>query len=408
MANFVTDILNTVTGDQNKQAQDQLAAILQQIEAIPTPSAQDLQLGPLEQYQQAATLTPAQAQAAQAGPSAYNSENLSAVPISTMQQVLAQESAIANANGMTPQERAAIATAEDAANRNTAGQRGAIAQEFAGRGVPASLIAAALENGTAGQNAQTDYLGALQAEGAASDRGLTALSNEGALAGQMYGQEAGQANTVAAAQNALNAFNAANTQQATLANQNTTQAANVYNTQTAQDVANKNVLGSQTRQIQNQVEAPQEAASLALEKGNELSGVGQSQAQQSSLGGQEAAGIFSGLIGAGSQFGSSIVKAAEGGEIPPRPNVPATNFKEGGAVPGQAVVPGDSQTNDTVPAKLSPGEFVVPRTAMARPEVRRFLTQNVPTPRPPTGGAHPSDVASILKALSMLRAGAGA
>jgi hypothetical protein len=42
----------------------------------------------------------------------------------------------------------------------------------------------------------------------------------------------------------------------------------------------------------------------------------------------------------------------------------AINFKPGGKVPGQAKVKGDSYANDTVPAKLSPGEVVIPRSVM--------------------------------------------
>ena len=404
--NAFTDLTNTITGGANQNAQQDLTAILEQIQAIQTPTAQQLQLSPLAQYTSTGELNPALAQAAQAGPSAYNSENLSSVPMSTMAQALAQETGIANANGMTPQEQASIAQAEQSADENTAGQRGAIAQGFAGQGVPQSLIAAALENGTVGQNAQQEYQNALQAQGQAANQGLTALSNEGTLAGQMYGQQAGQANTVAAAQNALNQFNAANTQQTNLANQANTQAANTYDTTNAQSLANQNTLGSQDVQIQNQVEAPQEAANLALQKGQEISNIGNNQANQQTAAGQQAAGIFSGLLGAGAQVGSAAIKAADGGEIPPQQTVPPTAFRAGGGVPGMATVPGDSGQNDTVDAKLSPGEFVIPRTAMQNPKVRNFIAQNVPTPRPPS--AHPGDISSVLKALSMLRTGAQA
>jgi hypothetical protein len=40
----------------------------------------------------------------------------------------------------------------------------------------------------------------------------------------------------------------------------------------------------------------------------------------------------------------------------------ALNFKPGGPVPGKAKVSGDSLKNDTVPAMVSPGEIVLPRT----------------------------------------------
>ena len=45
------------------------------------------------------------------------------------------------------------------------------------------------------------------------------------------------------------------------------------------------------------------------------------------------------------------------------------SMKAGGLVPGRAAVPGDSPTNDTVAARLSPGEVVLPRTvAQAGPQ----------------------------------------
>lgn len=399
-------ILDFLTGGSNENAQAALSEALSNIQAVNTPDAQQLELSPLAQYENTGDLSAAQAQAAAAGPSAYGSEDLSSVPMSTMQQALSQEQEIASANGMTPQEQAQIAEAENTVNANTAGQNGAIAQQFAAEGVPQSLISAALQTQNADNAAQTANLDALQAQGQAATQGLTALSNEGALANTMYGDQTTQANTVAAAQNALNQFNAQNTQQTNLANQATQQAANTYNTTNAQTLANQNVQGQQTVQEQNQVEAPQEAASLALQKAADEAGVGEAQSQQQTAVGQQDAGIFGAALGAAGSAASGGIKVADGGEIPPQ-TLPAINFKVGGPVPGQARVAGDSLRNDTVPAKLSPGEFVVPRTAMANPAVRDFLAKHVPTPRPPSE-PHPSDVASVMRALSMLRARQGA
>lgn len=41
-------------------------------------------------------------------------------------------------------------------------------------------------------------------------------------------------------------------------------------------------------------------------------------------------------------------------------------FNEGGVIPGKAKVKGDSEKNDTVPALLSPGEIVIPRTVVEK------------------------------------------
>jgi hypothetical protein len=414
-------LLDEITGGANENAAADLASVMQQIQALQTPTAQQLQLSPLANFTSAGELTPAQMEAAQAGESAFNNENLSAVPMSTMQQVLAKENEIASSNGMTPQEQAAIAQAEEAVNENTAGQRGAIAADFAGKGIPASLIAAALENGTVGQDAEQAYQNALQAQAGAANEGLTALSNEGSLAGVMNQQQDTQANTVAAAQNALNEFNAANTQAARTSNLANEQAANTYDVTNAQNIANENTNSEQQVQIQNQIEAPQEAAALALQKAGLEAGVGEAQSGQQTAVGEQNAGLFGGLLGAGATMGASAlapgvtvnapvahsgaIPAAEGGEIPPPPpTVPATNFLRGGPVPGHAPVPGNSPKNDIVPARLSPGEFVVPRTAMANPAIREFLAKNVPTPRPPQ--THPSDIASVMRALTELRGAA--
>ncbi len=396
-------LLDFITGGENDKAQQALSQALANMQSVNVPTAADLQLSPLQQYMETGELTPALMEAAQAGPSAFNSEDLSGVPMSTMQQVLAKEGEIANANGMTPQEQAAIARAESDVNRNTAGQRGAIAQDFAQRGIPASLISAALQNQTVGQEAQQGYENALTARANAANTGQTALANEGALSGQMYGLQAGQENAVASANDALAKFNAANTQASNAANQNTRQAANVYNTTNKQNTANTNTSNANQRQTYNQTVAPVTAAQLALQKAGGASNIGEAQAAAHQAAGQQQAGLTGGIIGAGATLGSSAIMAAEGGEIPPA-NIPATNFEVGGAVPGHAMVPGNNQENDTVPARLSPGEFVVPRTAMANPQVRDFLAKNVPTPRPPAG-SHPSDIASILKAMAMLRGG---
>ena len=396
-------LLDLITGGENEKAQSDLSQALQNVEAVQTPTSEQLQLSPLAQYENTGNLDAALSTAAQTGQSAYNNEDISQVPIADMQQALSQEQEIANAQGMTPQEQASIAEAEQSANEAEAGQRGSIAQQFAAEGVPQSLISAALQNGTEGQEAQQMYQNALQAQGQAASQGITALQNEGNLASTLYGQEAGQANTVAAAQNALNQFNTANTQQTALANQANQQAANTYNTTNAQTLANQNVQGEQTVQEQNQVEAPQEAASLALQKAGDEAQVGNNQAQAATAAGQQAAGLFSGILGAGATLGSAAIAAAEGGEIP-EPKIPPTAFLRGGQVPGQPVVTGDSPRNDLISAKLSPGEFVVPRSAMAHPGVRNFLAKAVPN-KPPSG-AHPSDIASILRALGQLRAGA--
>lgn len=48
-------------------------------------------------------------------------------------------------------------------------------------------------------------------------------------------------------------------------------------------------------------------------------------------------------------------------------------FAQGGVVPGVAKTSGDSSSNDVVPAMLSPGEAVIPRSLMADPQINAMI-----------------------------------
>lgn len=84
-----------------------------------------------------------------------------------------------------------------------------------------------------------------------------------------------------------------------------------------------------------------------------------------------------------------------GGKVRPK------NYKEGGKVPGKALVPGNSPINDTVPANLSPGEVVVPRTAMSDDEeFDAFMEKFRPSKRKESSDP---DKPLIIQALSNLK-----
>ena len=55
----------------------------------------------------------------------------------------------------------------------------------------------------------------------------------------------------------------------------------------------------------------------------------------------------------------------------------AIDFVGGGPVPGKAKVPGDSPKNDTVPAVVSPGEVVLPRSISHDPEAAKAFVQHL-------------------------------
>ena len=103
-------------------------------------------------------------------------------------------------------------------------------------------------------------------------------------------------------------------------------------------------------------------------------------------------GLLSGLGGAGAKAatgGSAPVPAWTGGEIPAMNQGGPTSdlgmalmggmaeggpvFAADGGVPGRADVPGDSPANDKVPAMLSPGEIVIPRSHATPEKAASFV-----------------------------------
>lgn len=82
-----------------------------------------------------------------------------------------------------------------------------------------------------------------------------------------------------------------------------------------------------------------------------------------------------------------------------QPNV--QDFRNGGEVAGRATMPGNSPTNDTVKAKLSPGEVVVPRTAMSDDEeFDAFMEKFRPSKREKPNNSEQPMVVQALQNLS--------
>ncbi len=97
--------------------------------------------------------------------------------------------------------------------------------------------------------------------------------------------------------------------------------------------------------------------------------------------GQENDPLFKGMQG----FSKGLVSQGKNffkpgsGSVPIYQNGKETGemaFSKGGTVPGKPKVFGDNEANDTVPAKLSPGEVVIPRSKVKDPQkVADFINQ---------------------------------
>ncbi len=451
-------ISDWLTGGRDQQAEQALNNAMAEYGNIKAPTQQELSLPELQMYVNAGLMTPAQAQAYLQQSNAFSNENIDQSGTAAMQQALGQLSSIADAGPMgTPTQQAQSAQTIQGMNNAVQGQRGAIEQAMQAKGTPAALVQAALQNQYAGQDAQQAYHNSLDQQSAAYQQALQALSAKGQLGGQLQGQQNTQANTVAQAQNAMQQFNAANQQNSAEANAARQQQAGAYNTQNAQSIGNANIQNKNAR-TQYNTQQRQTAFDDAMQRAAGIAGVANSQASNYQLMGQQAAGVAGGLMNfmapqpfTGQSAGSTMAGGGAGGGGGAGAAAPAANFagsamgggggaaagglgaedsmimfaagggmvpskheycyhdggicmEGGGKVPGRAEMQGDSLQNDTVHARLSPGEAVIPRSVVAQhpAEVGHLLQQRNGTGAP----AHPHDVASVLEALKQIRMGA--
>lgn len=429
-------LLDFFTGGKSDEAIDALKRAEGYFGAVKTPTVEQLTLPELQKYVEAGVLTPAQAKAYLQESNAFNDMNVNQTGTAAQIQALNQLAGVANAEPEgTPMQQAQMENSIQKMNTAAGGQRGAIEQAMAAKGTPAALIQAALSNQTVGQEAQQAHMDAVNAQAAAYQTALNAMAQGGALGGQLQGQQNAQANQVAAAQNAMQQFNAANQQNVAEANANRTQEANANNWQNRQNISNNNV-GLSNARTQYNAGLPQQVFNNQLNKAAGQAGAATNIGEMQQKQGQQNAGIWAGLINTGTSFiprpgGASSTFMprnpteanfnsqyqtggyAHGGVVNPvpahydcgHPQCMARGgicMEKGGMIPGQAPLPGDSVANDLIDIHASPGEAVIPRTAVAShpSEVMSLIQGHQPEPE-----VDPHDVATLLKALRSMRLG---
>jgi len=369
-----------VAGAEGNAANQQAIAnqIMQQIGAAPDVSAPLI----LQQYKQAGVLTPEMeanitAQMPQAIGSDQTAVNAQTQALQQMQQRAA--------GGLSAGDRAALTQAGLQAQGDVQGRLGSIAQNMQQQGLSdsGSKLAMQLSAAQGGQNAEAQSAGQIAQQ--AQQAAIQATGQAAGLGGQIENQQFGQGLANQQAQTQMQRFNVQNqlgVQQQNTQAANQAQAANLAN---QQQIGNANVsagnqqLYNQQQQAMNQYNANKNTAEAqsgaASQYGNALNNQAQQTAQGymnmfggggQAVGGAAAAASAAGGSGSGGQSGGVNQQAFNGAENYDESTFwsggDVGNYKAGGHVPGQARMPGDHPANDTVHAKLSPGEIVLPRT----------------------------------------------
>jgi hypothetical protein len=408
-------MLNGLTGGHNEDAANAASDAYSAFARVGIPTTTQLTLPELQKYVQAGVITPAQAQAVLQKQNAMDSVTSDPRTKEAEISALNKMQALAENGGHDAQSDMGVADAQSKMNQTLQGQRASVLDQMAARGIPTSLMGTAAQLAFAGQDSEQAHKDALQAKADAEQRALQAISGTGQLAGQINNQDFNQQAVKAQSQNAIDQWNAANQTNVNLANQQATQQANVINNQVAQQVSSANTQNANAR-TQYNATIPQTQFQDQIQRAAGESQAKQAEAKLQQAQGEQNAGMVTSILGVGGtvlggMYGGPAGAAAGGaaghaagtamGSKDTSTNEAA--FAHGGIVPGQPNVPGNSPANDTVKARLSPGEVVIPRTAAQSPNLAAEFVRHLHKAATPK--VHPDDVKHVLHALTAMRGG---
>lgn len=385
----------------DNSAQDYLKQALAayQSAAVPTTASETVGNLPMESVQ--GTVTPANIQVADQAPSAYNNISLDPATRAAQMNALSQYTNIADTGGLDANAKLALQQTIDATNEQSQGAQGAImksAQAEGQGGGDFALTQRAIGAQGASNTGATQGLQAAAEAEANREAALSAMANIG---GGINASDYAQAAAKAASTNTINATNTAAKNAANTGNVTNDINAGEFNTNTAQGVNAANTTAGQNKVYYNAA-LPQQQFNNELSKANGIAGVSGQQANAAQTATGQGNAMTGALLGAagtiggaaiggpvGAAIGGTLAKSAAPGQSGPAAGTTAplkptmTGYskggytcyadggvahdhaicmKLGGHIAGNAAVEGDSEANDTVPAMLSPGELVIPRS----------------------------------------------
>jgi hypothetical protein len=290
--------------NQAQQAQQNALAQYLGISA-PSVSSQQLQL---QGYNDVGNLVNQNEQALQLAPNAMNNISTNPALIQAQMQALNQLTQTGQA-GMTPGEQAALNQAQTNAAAQAQAKNAQIMNQFAATGMGGSGAQLASQLSNSQQGAQQLANNSNQVAQNAQQNALQAISQAGALGGQMQGQAFGQQAQIAAAQNAINQFNTANSQNVQNTNVQNANQANLYNLAQQQAIANQNTqLQNQQQQYNKQLLQQQFNNQMGLASGRagQYQGIANTQNQYAGNTANMYAGVGQGIdTGATALYGAS-------------------------------------------------------------------------------------------------------
>ncbi len=408
-----------LAGNGDSATQQYLQQALKQYQTIQVPTEDSGKVTNIPQETVQGTVTPQEIKAVDQDPSAYNNISLDPQSRQAMINALQGYQTIADDGGLDANAKLGIQQVVDAANTQSRGAQGAIQQQAQAMGQGGgdfALTQRAIAAQGASNNASTQ---GLQMAAEAEANREAALSNLSSIGGQINNSDYNQAAQKASAQNAINATNQGYQNAANVGNVANNATAQQFNVTNAQGVNASNTAANQNNAYYN-ASLAQQKFNNELAKANGAANVYGAQAKQATASnsandaalGKLAGGVGQGVssyYGAGGG-GAGAAPAHTNGAIASTPayqqNMQSNSplgYSSGGAVcyakggvsmphnheiclgmggevPGTPTVPGDSQLNDKVDAKLSPGELVIPVSVPKTGPAMEAFAKQAPVP----------------------------
>jgi len=340
-----------LNNSDEKKAEEYQKKAFNVIEALKLPTLEEQQIA-LQGLVDAGDLTPEMLETISLDRSAM--ENVATDPRLRSAQMNALERLTQQGQeGLTAMDRLALTEISKENERATQARNASTLMNMAQRGMAGSgaeLAAQLASNQSAAENAQSR---GLNVAAQAQQRALEATMQGANLAGTMQGREFDQQSAVARAKDAINEFNARNRQNVAQYNVGNRNEAAKYNLADKQRISDSNVGLANQQQMYNksligtQYERQKD---LAETKGKLYDTTSKRYSDDANA----TVDRWVGVGKAGSEAASNALTKKKN---------PVT-MAEGGQVPGKAEMEGDHPANDKVPAMLSPGEVVIPRSVL--------------------------------------------
>lgn len=282
-------------------------------------------------------------------------------------------------SGMSFADRADFNETRNAVARDQQAKQAQILQQMQARGMGGSGAELAMQLAQSQNSAQQASEEGDRMAANASRNAMAAAAQMGSMSGDLRSADMNVANTKASAADEYNRFNVTNKQNVANSNVGARNQAQQFNLTNEQNLSNANVANRRDEDVRYQ-NALQTRFQNEMNKAtgqNQISAAqGENAAQSARAQGQATAGMWKGIEDAGMKGAAMLMTGGASAAMPSGGSGVTANtdtgsflrkgssllMAHGGEVPGEAPVEGDHPANDIQPAKLSPGEVVLPRS----------------------------------------------